>query len=515
MREKKERYKLHKIEVDDNTLEPKIVEVSPEAEIAKAKAAKEAEVAETAQTEDFANSENISADFPSGAANAKPTKNAKAEKAAKSKAGGKKDALSSTDFNGTEAKTSAAPADPFRKISSDEDAHEQGKQLVMTKVFGINDDKQVDRRQKIFKNIFTVVFIVLVVGVLAFTFYKDFFTGGNDQADFAALGGIFAQCWGYLLLALLSLFLCFFCKGLKLSVLCKETTKKWHFKTCMETAVIGLYYNYVTPLAVGGQPFEIYHLSKHGVHGGVASALPIATYILNQFAFVIIGVFSLIAYNTGLFSKTGQIINIDVVPFNVLAIIGLLCCMIMPVIVILFCMLPNVGTKLVTWAIKLGGKLRIVKNPEETTAKTIKNVRHNSKCLKQLASSPAAFITAFLLSFLEHLSLSSIAYFTLRFFGFDAPEVSGFIEWAQVVLLCSILYAAISFIPTPGNSGAADLSFYVLFSTGILVKGGGFSAMLVWRILSFYSFIIIGFIFTTVKRKSDKKKAALVKEFDD
>lgn len=497
MREKKEQYKLHKIEVDDDTLEPKIVEVSPEKEIL------EASAKESAQADNSENTENVSADLSAETKGAKKSKRGKKSASASSKAAAKTSDIKENS------------SDPYRKISSEDEAHEQGKQLVMAKVFGINDDKQVDRRQKILKNVFTAVFIVLVVGVLAYTFYKDFFTGDSDQLDFAALGEIFSKCWGYFILALLSLLFCYLCKGTKLSVLCKETTQKWHFKTCMETAVIGLYYNYVTPLAVGGQPFEIYHLSKHGVHGGVASALPIATYILNQFAFAIIGLFSLIAYNTGLFSRTGQIINIDVVPFNVLAIIGLLCCMLMPVIVILFCMLPNAGTKLVSWAIKLGGKLRIVKEPEATTAKTIKNIRHNSKCLKQLASAPLAFITAFLLSFLEHLSLSSIAYFTLKFFGFDAPDVSGFIEWTQVVMLCSILYAAISFIPTPGNSGAADLSFYVLFSTGILVKGGGFSAMLVWRILSFYSFIIIGFIFTTAKRRSDKKKAAQIKECEN
>ena len=467
MHGKKEHYKLHKIDVDDKTLEPKIVEVSPEAtDFLK-------------ETENDADSKT----FPSVA--------------------------------GVSEGASATPKLTEYEITDDETAEIQGKQLVMAKVFGINDDKQVNKRQKVFKNIFTAIFIILVVGVLAFTFYKDFFTGDAGQADFAALGGIFAKCWPYAVLAVFSLFLCYFCKGLKLSVLCKKTTKKWHFKTCMETAVIGLYYNYVTPLAVGGQPFEIYHLSKHGVHGGVAAALPIATYILNQFAFVIIGIFSLAAYNFGLFIKHGQIIAINVIPFNVLAIIGLVCCMIMPVIVILFCMLPSVGTKLVTWVIRLGGKLRIVKDPEAATAKTIKNVRHNSKCLKQLASAPLAFITAFLLSFVEHLALSSIAYFTLRFFGFDAPNVNGFIEWTQVVMLCSILYAAISFIPTPGNSGAADLSFYVLFSTGILVKGGGFSAMLVWRILSFYSFIIIGFIFTTAKRKTDRKRAKLLKERGD
>lgn len=440
MRKKKERYKLNKIEIDDRTMEPKIVEINPDR----------------------------------------------------------------VDLEPDDFKDVATEHENL----SEEEVKNQGKQLVMAKVFGINDDKQVDKRQKLFKNIFTVVFIILVVGVLAFTFYNDFFKGDNEQADFGALLGTFGQCWYYFVFAMCSLLLCFLFKGLKLSIMCRKTTKKWHLKTCIETAVIGLYYNYVTPLAVGGQPFEIYHLSKHGVHGGVASALPIATYILNQFAFVFIGIFSLIAYNTGLFMSSGKVIDIDVVPFNVLAIIGLLCCMIMPLIVILFCMLPGVGSKLVSKVIKLGGKLRIVKDPEATAEKTIKNVRHNSKCIKQLASAPVEFALAFILSFGEHLALSSIAYFTLKFFGFNAVGVNGFVEWAQVVMLCSILYAAISFIPTPGNSGAADLSFYVLFSKGILFTGGAFCAMLVWRILSFYSFIIIGFIFTTIKRKSDKRKEA-------
>ncbi len=115
------------------------------------------------------------------------------------------------------------------------------------------------------------------------------------------------------------------------------------------------------------------------------------------------------------------------------------------------------------------------------------------------------------MSFGEQLSLCSIAYFTLKFFGFDWSSRTGFTEWLQVVQLCFILYAAISFIPTPGNSGAADLSFYLLFDTGLGLSGtnvyGGlaFPAMIVWRFLSFYSFIIIGFIHTAIARKRKQK----------
>ena len=83
--------------------------------------------------------------------------------------------------------------------------------------------------------------------------------------------------------------------------------------------------------------------------------------------------------------------------------------------------------------------------------------------------------------------------------------VNGFSEWLMVAQVCFILNAAISFTPTPGNSGAADLSFFSFFERG-LAKGLAFPAMITWRLLVFYSFIIIGFIFASVKKKSDRKK---------
>jgi uncharacterized protein (TIRG00374 family) len=170
-------------------------------------------------------------------------------------------------------------------------------------------------------------------------------------------------------------------------------------------------------------------------------------------------------------------------------------------------MMPKIGAKLVHFVMWLGSKLRIIKDPKETTKSTIKVVEHNSHCLKKLATSPLVFFLTFLLSFAENLALASIAYFTLKAFGFDAVAVNGIIEWLQICSLCILLYASITFIPTPGNSGAADLSFYLLFEVG-LMAGLAFPAMLFWRFFSFYSIIILGFTFATFKKKSDMKKAA-------
>ena len=68
------------------------------------------------------------------------------------------------------------------------------KQLVMTKILGFNDESAINKRQKFFKTLFTVIFIVFVVGVLAYTFYNDFFGSSEKQlAGWDDIKAIFSQ----------------------------------------------------------------------------------------------------------------------------------------------------------------------------------------------------------------------------------------------------------------------------------------------------------------------------------
>ena len=381
-----------------------------------------------------------------------------------------------------------------------------GKQLVMTRILGFSErDKSIDKRQKALKHIVTVIFLIFVVGVLGYTFYSDFFASKHYPISWENFLGTFKDTWYYFIFAIAALILTYVFKGAKLSVICHSQTKKWHFKTCYETGIIGHYYNYVTPLAVGGQPFEIYHLSRHGIHGGVASSMPIIAFFFGQLAFVAMGIVSIVFFNSNTLGIPVEFTVQFPAVFNVLAIIGLFTCILMPFFVMVFSMMPKVGAKIVGLFICIGGKFHLLKDPRRTGFRTLKTIIHNSRCIKKFAKSPFALIMAFLLSVLETSSLCSIAYFSLRFFGYDNPDAGGVLEWLQIVQLSVILYAAISFIPTPGNSGAADLSFYLLFTVGVKVAGFAFTAMAFWRILSYYSYIVIGFVFTTMNKKRDHK----------
>ncbi len=395
-----------------------------------------------------------------------------------------------------------------------EPINSEGEQLIMNKVLGFVPKKQqesaVAKRQRIFKNVCVWLFVVLMVGVLAYTAYHDFFSG-KEIPSWEYIFSTLSKNWYYLVFAILSILLCYVFKGTKLSVMCKSLTKKWHYKACIGTGAIGLYYNYVTPLAAGGQPFEIYHLSKNGVKGGVAGSLPIASFFLHQVAFLVLGVVSIVLYSSNVLSIPSEMIGHMPKIITPLAIIGLSFSILMPTLVLIFCIFPKLASAIVLLVMNLGNKLRLVKRPKTTTRKTLKAVKQNAQCLKDIAKSPFTLIASVLLSFAEQLALCSIAYFSLKFFGFDWPA-RNITEWIQVLSLCFILYSAISFIPTPGNSGAADLSFYLLFDTGLMIgttKIGAlaFPAMITWRILSFYSFVIIGFIYTSVNRRKAKSES--------
>ena len=73
--------------------------------------------------------------------------------------------------------------------------------------------------------------------------------------------------------------------------------------------------------------------------------------------------------------------------------------------------------------------------------------------------------------------------------------------------MCVFIQSAVSLIPTPGNAGAAEGSFYIVFSS--LGTAGTFWSMLLWRLQCYYSFIIIGVLiygYIAVTKMREKRR---------
>lgn len=362
--------------------------------------------------------------------------------------------------------------------------------------------------------IWTILFILLNVAVIAYTAIADFSNEATPDTPTALK--VISENWYYLIFAIIAFTAGIVLEAGKLSFMMHRTTGKGRFKLCFQTMILGKYYDGVTPLASGGQPFQIYHLSKNGVKTGKATSIIITSFFLNQLTFTILCIVACVLDSVGvlncaeIFAAEGSAMRGNFEILRIFSYVGIALGAIVPLSVLLFFVFPSGSIKLMKGGIALLSKLRIIKNKEIATMKTIRTTAQSSRSIKEIAGSFWTLVPSLLFSIALNCAACSVTYFTLRFFGFDIPNVNGIHEWLLIAQLHLFISSAVSMVPTPGTSGAADFTFYSAFNELILVPGLSFTAMITWRFLSYYIYILIGLVtlaYVSLKKKHLAKKA--------
>ena len=364
-----------------------------------------------------------------------------------------------------------------------------------------------NKKKRALKIAVTVLFVVIIAGIIAFTAVHDF-TGEKVTLD--SVSSMMGKNW-YYLFVLLGLFAgTILCETLKIFLMIRKTTKTYKLGTAFNCAALGKYYDFVTPLGSGGQPFQIYYLAKHGVPSGPAGAIPIGTFFLTQFSFFICAI---VSFAVGVSS--------DIVPIyiQIVAYVGAVFYIIVPLSLLVFSFLPKVGHKVIGFGVKVLTKIRICKDPDKWIEKGNNAIDNNKKNMAILFKSKRVLIVCSLLSIVYVILQCSMPYFTLMLFDgalAESGRVPSWELWFEITRVTFFIYCAITFIPTPGNSGAAEGTFYGLFSLMLgAVVGARFTGMMIWRMFSFYGYILLGIIVSlTIKivdnvRKRKKKTLPL------
>ena len=343
---------------------------------------------------------------------------------------------------------------------------------------------QPSPKKRTLKIVFTALVIVIILAVIAYTAVSDF---SGENVSLARVGELIGERWHYLLV-LFGLFAAtILSETFKFFMMIRKTTGRYMFGTAFNCAALGKFYDYVTPFGSGGQPFQIYYLSKNGVEGGPAGAIPIGSMFLIQFTFFVCAIVSFIVG-----------VSTDVVPIyiQIVAYFGSICYISVSLFLVVFSFLPKAGHKVIAWGVKVLTKLRICKNPEKWIAKGNNAIDNNKKNMGIIFHSKRVLIVGTLLSFVFNVAQCSMPYFTLLLFS--DTLVPSWSLWFDITRVTFFIYCAITIVPTPGNSGAADGTFYGLFSRVLTIAGTCFTGMMIWRLFSFYSYILLGVSVTVI-----------------
>ena len=333
----------------------------------------------------------------------------------------------------------------------------------------------------------------------------------NDMGEAKTLGEVLAGAdWVFAVISLAVLLTIIVCECMKYVIVMRTTTGRFNLRASIKVAFLGKFYDNVTPFAAGGQPMQIYYLHKKGYSGGISSAVILIRYFAQMFCWTIVSLL-LMACNTSVLQRLGDSAWETVIMVS--AWFGLVVNMLLPLMIVLFAILPKFAHALVNFVITVGYKIKIVKDKEKAMENAQKVVSDFRAGFRIMAHKPLNLLLLIVFNLVEVLFSFAFPYFVLRTFS-ALPEGSGFAVMISVMALNVYSAQSVTVIPTPGNSGAMEVvvtkSFAAVASAAVLSW-----SVLVWRFAVHYIYIIIGIGLTVfefirkIVRANRKKKAEL------
>lgn len=376
------------------------------------------------------------------------------------------------------------------------------------------------------------VSIVLLLAIIALGIYfmVRFATSAGED-EILSLGDILSKIdVSYALISLAVLLSVMFLEALKFAVITRATTGKLKPLNSIKVAMLGKYYDDITPFGSGGQPMQIYYLHKKGYSTGVSTAIIMIKYFTNMVCWLLI-CFALMLFNRNALNTYVE----DQVWQNIFMIagwIGWVFNALMPASIIFFAIFPKMTNSVLLFFINIGTKiaLSVASRREHKTGKSqmqrkIKILRRKEKWIKSahtavgdfrssfivMSHKPFQFLLLILTCFCEQFLTWAFPYFILV--AFAGKQVAGAETMFAIMTLNVFVAMSVSVVPTPGNSGVMENFILVAFKS--LAKSAliGFWVVFTWRFLTYYIYILIGIgitVFEVIRKAVRNKRAAKI-----
>ena len=265
--------------------------------------------------------------------------------------------------------------------------------------------------------------------------------------------------------------------GFILYRLIKSYDENYTPKKAFKATAVGQFYSAITPAAVGGQPMQVYCLTKQKVDTAVASSCLLQKFLVYQ---TTITIYSFVAMLCNLDLFYGQLKNLMLS----LALFGFLSHLVVVVFIFIFSFNQKLSHAIVKFVFRLLSKTKLVKNPSETIQKLEQQIQFFHESNTKLYKNKKLLISMFILTAVQLTFMFAIPFTIYKAFNLSGAHPLDMITAQAFVTMVS------AFMPLPGGSGAAEGSFYVFFKI-FFMENTIKSAILIWRIITYFMTILV------------------------
>lgn len=249
----------------------------------------------------------------------------------------------------------------------------------------------------------------------------------------------------------------------------------------VKIAMMGFYYNLVTPFASGSQPMQIYALNKYDINLSKSIAIVTNKTVLFQTVVTI--------YSAVIIFLNIEVLKNELPSMLVLMSIG----MVMNIVSLLGGMLiiltPNTMKIIVKVIVNILYRLNIFKSLNKKIHTINKFIDEYSYSIKLFIKNKKALFLSIILTIIQLTVFFSISYCVYKAFNLNGLSLF------EVLSLQVFLYMSVSPIPTPGNVGANEVAFLTIFANVFPGNIIGYSVFL-YSIYVYYFLVVVCGLFT-------------------
>jgi len=273
----------------------------------------------------------------------------------------------------------------------------------------------------------------------------------------------------------------------------KIRKRKYTFRQALEVQQTGNFFSAITPFASGGQFAQVMLFSKQKITTEQSASVLMLSFISWQTVLVIFTSIALVAkYNhfAQIFSGIFRLVFIGY-GINVIVIVGLF----------LAAFSEGFHRFIFNTLIPFLGKLHLFKNVVSKQEEAKDWLALFKQTFALLLNNKDILIRRVVLDTLKIFTFYSIPFFAAKALNIDIP----FNRLLEIIVLSSFVFLIAAFIPIPGAAGGTEGTFLLLL--GPIFGVGSASVMLLWRFLTYYLVMFVGFLFfANIKEmKADKK----------
>lgn len=321
------------------------------------------------------------------------------------------------------------------------------------------------------KKIFISILVAFISGFTVVIFLNLFHRGKAEFFSLLSSLPIYVY-----LLAFLIFTSSYFLEAFRIFYLVRHKGYRVSFFSTLYNTVVGYLFSFLTPFAMGGQPFQIVHLSKLGVDSGYATGIMGTRVLENSLGGAVI---ALIMLNTSLgwILKRGHLV-----------IVGIFISLSVSVAIVLAMLKPKILMPLVRVSSK------IVKKDLE---KPFDNWRKNFELSVNYIWKDNFHLMVFdVLEWLATLVIQIYSLFYVLSF-LSSGNLNFWLVFGSVNAVNALAY----FIPTPGASGGIEFTYQYVLSGITMDSGVALKAVTAWRMASYYLQILLGMMFLGAFRR--------------